>query len=56
MPLILLDLETEQGIIGRTYLVPYLSAAARYMIPAIRDLADARKGTPASPFDVYMEG
>src|SRR5215470_6262676 len=56
MPLILLDLETEQGIVGHSYLVPYLSAAVRYIIPAIRDLAEARKGTPVAPFDVYERG
>ena len=56
MPLILLDLETEQGIVGRSYLVAYLSAAVRYIIPAVHDLADARKGTPVAPFDVYERG
>src|SRR5215831_11023493 len=56
LPLILLDLETEQGIVGRSYLVPYLSAAVRYIIPVIRDLAEARKGTPVAPFDGYERG
>ncbi len=56
VPLILLDLETEQGIVGRSYLVPYLSHAVRYLVPAIRDLAAARKGKPVAPFDSYEQG
>ena len=56
LPLILLDLETEQGIVGRSYLIPFLRAAVRCIIPAIRDLAEARKGTPVAPFDVYERG
>src|SRR5215467_1423176 len=56
LPLILLDLETEQGIVGRSYVVPYLSGAVRYIIPAIRDLAAARRGKPVAPFDGYEQG
>ncbi len=56
LPLILLDLETEQGIVGRSYITPYLSSAARYVVPAIRDLAAARQGKPVAPFDAYEKG
>ena len=38
-PLILIDLHTEEGIVGRSYLEPYLKNAARYIVPAIHDLA-----------------
>jgi len=30
-PLILIDLQTEEGIVGRSYLEPYLKDAARYI-------------------------
>ena len=39
-PVILIDLLTEEGITGRSYLEPYLKHAARYIVPAIHDLAD----------------
>jgi mandelate racemase len=55
-PLILIDLLTEEGIVGRAYLEPYLQAAARYLVPAIRDLAQARVGQPVVPLDQYRQG
>jgi len=32
-PLILIDLFTEEGVIGRSYLEPYTTKAMRYLIP-----------------------
>jgi mandelate racemase len=53
-PLILIDLQTEEGIVGRSYLEPYLKDAARYIVPAVHDLARARQGTPIRPFDDFQ--
>ena len=36
-PLILIDLQTEEGVVGRSYLEPYLKQSARYLVPAILD-------------------
>ncbi len=55
-PLILIDLYTEEGIVGRSYLAPYLKRAARYIVPAIYDLAEARKGEIIAPFDDFEGG
>jgi mandelate racemase len=55
-PIILIDLYTEEGIVGRSYLEPYLKQAARYIVPAIEDLAQAAKGQPLAPFDCYRRG
>jgi mandelate racemase len=55
-PIILIDLLTEQGIVGRSYLEPYLKQSVRYLVPAIRDLAEARAGQPLSPFDDFRRG
>jgi mandelate racemase len=55
-PLILIDLYTEEGIVGRSYLEPYLARAARYIVPAIEDLAAAAKGQLVAPFDMYRRG
>ncbi|HMD66881.1 MAG TPA: enolase C-terminal domain-like protein [Stellaceae bacterium] len=55
-PLILIDLHTEEGIVGRSYLQPYLERSVRYLVPAIRDLAEARKGRPIAPLDDFRIG
>jgi mandelate racemase len=55
-PLILIDLHTEQGIVGRSYLAPYLKNAVRYIVPAIHDLAAARAGKPIAPLDDFRQG
>src|SRR5690348_16109028 len=55
-PLILIDLHTEEGIVGRSYLEPYLERSVRYLIPAIRDLAKVRKGQPIAPLDEFPDG
>jgi mandelate racemase len=54
-PLILIDLYTEEGIVGRSYLEPYLKQAARYIVPALHDLAEARKGRPISPLQDFQD-
>ena len=55
-PMILIDLETEEGIVGRSYLEPYLKQAARYIVPAIRDLAATRIGQPIRPIENFQQG
>ena len=52
-PLILIDLETEQGIVGRTYLEPYTPKTMRYLVPALHDLGAMLKGHPVAPLDLY---
>ena len=55
-PLILIDLYTNEGVVGQSYLEPYLKQAARYIVPAIQDLAEAAKGQAIAPFDGYRRG
>ena len=55
-PMILIDLYTEEGIVGRSYLEPYLRQSVRYIVPAIQDLAAARKGQPIRPLDDFQAG
>ena len=55
-PLILIDLYTHEGVVGHSYLEPYLSQSARYIVPAIEDLVEAAKGQPLAPFDAYRRG
>jgi mandelate racemase len=53
-PIILIDLATEEGIVGRSYLEPYLKHAARYIVPAIHDLAGSRKGHAIRPVEDFQ--
>jgi mandelate racemase len=53
-PLILIDLHTQEGIVGRSYLEPYLKNAARYVIPALLDLAEAQRDQPLAPLERFQ--
>ena len=55
-PLILIDAECEGGVVGRAYLEPYIAKSARYLVPAIEDLAEALAGKPIAPLDAYASG
>src|SRR4029450_11540635 len=55
-PLILIDLYTNEGVVGNSYLEPYLKQSTRYIVPVIEDLAEAAKGQPVAPFDAYRRG
>ncbi len=52
-PLILIDLYTEEGIVGRSYLEPYIAKSMRYLVPAIHDLGAQLKGHRVSPVELY---
>jgi len=53
-PLILIDLYTKEGIIGRSYLEPYLKGSTRYIVPAIEDLVAAQTGKGLAPLDSFQ--
>ena len=53
-PLILIDLYTHEGIVGRSYLEPYLKSAARYIIPALHDLTEAQQNQALAPVDSFQ--
>lgn len=55
-PLILIDLQCKEGIVGQSYLEPYLKDSAKYIIPAIQDLVEARKGRPVAPLADFQPG
>ena len=52
-PLILIDLETEEGVVGRTYLEPYTPKTMRHLVPALHDLGAMFKGRRIAPGDLY---
>jgi mandelate racemase len=55
-PLILIDLHTEEGIVGRSYLDPYVPKSMRYLIPALHDLGELLKGRAVAPAEIYEAG
>jgi mandelate racemase len=52
-PLILIDLHTEEGVIGRSYLEPYVPKSMRYLIPALHDLGEMFKGRRLAPIEFF---
>src|ERR1700726_28816 len=52
-PLILIDLFTEEGIVGRSYLEPYTIKTMRYLIPALQDFGAMLKGRRVAPVELY---
>ena len=52
-PFILVDLLTNEGITGRSYLEPYIVQSANYILPAIQAIADAIRSKPLAPLDSY---
>ncbi len=53
-PMVLIDLETEEGVVGRSYLEPYIPKAMRYLVPALDDLGELLRGRAVAPLDLYQ--
>ena len=52
-PIILIDLYTEEGIVGRSYLEPYIAKTMKYLIPALHDFGEMLKGRKVTPVELY---
>jgi mandelate racemase len=52
-PLILIDLLTEDGIVGRSYLEPYIVKSMRYLVPALNDLGALLRGKKVAPIELF---
>jgi len=52
-PIVLIDLATEEGIVGRSYLEPYLVKAMRYLVAGLHDLGELLKGRPVAPCELF---
>ncbi|MCW5745229.1 MAG: mandelate racemase [Alphaproteobacteria bacterium] len=52
-PMILIDLGTEEGVVGHAYLEPYTVKAMKYLVPALRDFGDLLKGRRVAPTEFY---
>ena len=52
-PVILIDLFTNEGVVGRSYLEPYTVKAVKCLVPALHDLGDMLKGRELAPVELY---
>jgi mandelate racemase len=52
VPLLLVDLTTEQGIVGRSYVFCYTPAGARAVAGHIAEMVELAGDTPATPFSM----
>ncbi len=55
MPLLLIDLETEEEVTGRSYLFCYLRAAAPAIVSLLGEVESVTKGEPAVPADLWAK-
>lgn len=52
-PLMLIDLRTEEGIIGHSYLEPYIVKSMQYLVPALHDFGAMLKGQHVVPIELF---
>lgn len=54
-PLLLVDLETEEGVTGRAYLFCYVRAAAAGIAAILAEIERGAKGEPVAPLDAWKK-
>jgi mandelate racemase len=54
-PFILIDVKTKEGVVGRSYLEPYLRDAVKYIGPAILDIGEMLRGRQLAPLDFFRD-
>jgi len=54
-PLLLVDLETEEGVTGRAYLFCYVAAAAAAIVAILAEIERATKGERVAPLDAWKK-
>ena len=52
-PVILVDLFTNEGIIGRSYIEPYAPKAMNYIIAALEDFGELLQGRQVAPAELF---
>jgi mandelate racemase len=54
-PMILIDLHTNEGVGGRSYLEPYTVKAMKYLVAALHDLGEMLGGRQVAPVELYEQ-
>jgi mandelate racemase len=49
----LIDLFTEEGVVGRSYLESHAIKSMRYLVPALKDFGAMLKGRRHAPVELY---
>ncbi len=52
-PVILIDLFTNEGIVGRSYLEPYTAKAMKYIVAALEDFGELLVGHAVAPTEIF---
>jgi len=52
-PMVLIDLHTAEGIVGRAYLEPYIPRTMKYLVAMLEDLGALLKGRPVAPAELF---
>lgn len=52
-PTVLVDLFTEEGVTGHSYIAPYSAKTMRYLVPMLEDLGVALRGKRLAPFELF---
>ena len=52
-PVITIDLVTGDGVVGRSYLEPYIANAMKYLVAALHDLGTSLQGRRVSPIELF---
>lgn len=52
-PVVLIDLATDEGVVGRSYLEPYAPHAARTLVAMLRDLETLLRGRAVQPLELF---
>ncbi|MDX1487042.1 MAG: enolase C-terminal domain-like protein [Acidiferrobacterales bacterium] len=55
VPLLLIDLHTEEGVTGRSYLFGYFERGNTYLATLIHDIASLTRGDVVAPLDLYAK-
>jgi mandelate racemase len=54
-PFVLIDVRTREGVVGRSYLEPYVHKLVPSIVSVIETLSEMFKGKPLAPLDVFGE-
>ncbi|MFL6818651.1 MAG: enolase C-terminal domain-like protein [Bradyrhizobium sp.] len=54
-PLVLIDVETDQGVTGRSYLFAYTKLTLKPLVRLIEDIGGELAGKPVAPFDLMAQ-
>jgi mandelate racemase len=52
-PVILVDLYTNEGVVGHSYIEPYAPQAMKYIIAALEDFSELLKGHQVAPAELF---